>query len=164
MTDMLVKLYHLPPLAPVAAELSEDGVALRRPLACEKHLVTVWFANLFGAGWAGECETAFSRLPVACFIASCKGSILGAACYDCTCRNFFGPIGVAPAWRGRRIGGGLLLSCLHAMAADGYAYAIIGGAGPQAFFARWVGAVPINGSTPGIYPEPLTPVPKNHPA
>ena len=164
MTDMLVKLYDLPPLAPVAAALAEDGVALRRPLACEKHLVTVWFADLFGAGWAAECETAFSRLPVACFIATREGRILGAGCYDCTCRNFFGPIGVVPAWRSRRIGGGLLLSRLHAIAPEAYAYAIIGGAGPQTFFARRVGAVPIDGSNPGIYPEPLTPGPRNTPA
>jgi GNAT superfamily N-acetyltransferase len=153
---MLVKLYALPPLAPLAAALARDAVVMRRPLAYEKHLVTTWFGGHFGAGWASECETAFSRLPVACFIATQEDRIAGAACYDCTCRNFFGPIGVAPMWRGRRIGGGLLLACLHAMAAEGYAYAIIGGAGPLAFFSRWAGAVAIEGSTPGIYPERRT--------
>ncbi|MFO7496847.1 MAG: hypothetical protein R6X05_14575 [Desulfobacterales bacterium] len=115
MTDMLVKLYALPPLAPLAAALARNAVVMRRPLAYEKHLVTTWFGGLFGAGWASECETAFSRLPVACFIATQEDRIAGAACYDCTCRNFFGPIGVAPTWRGRRIGGGpaAILSARH---------------------------------------------------
>lgn len=37
------------------------------------------------------------------------------------------------------------------MAAEGYAYAIIGGAGTAEFYAKAVGPVPIAGSTPGIY-------------
>jgi hypothetical protein len=40
-------------------------------------------------------------------------------------------------------------------ASAGYAYAIIGGAGPTAFYAKTVGAVAIEGSTPGIYRDPL---------
>ncbi len=34
---------------------------------------------------------------------------------------------------------------------EGYAYAIIGGAGPTEFYTKAVGAVAIEGSTPGIY-------------
>jgi len=45
----------------------------------------------------------------------------------------------------------LLLSALHAQRAQGYAYSIIGGVGPAGFYATTVGAVPIEGSTPGIY-------------
>jgi hypothetical protein len=43
------------------------------------------------------------------------------------------------------------LACLQAMRAEGYAYAIIGGVGPAEFYAKTVGAVEIEGSTPGIY-------------
>jgi hypothetical protein len=53
------------------------------------------------------------------------------------------------------IGTALLLLTLDAMAAEGYAYAIIGAAGPADFYARAVGAVPIAGSTPVIYPNLL---------
>ena len=45
----------------------------------------------------------------------------------------------------------MLLATLNAMAHVGYAYAIIGGAGPTGFFEKCVGAFPIPGSTPGIY-------------
>src|SRR6266511_3379092 len=44
-----------------------------------------------------------------------------------------------------------LLAALTAQRDAGYAYAIIGGVGPQAYYAKTVGAVPIEGSTPGAY-------------
>jgi len=42
------------------------------------------------------------------------------------------------------------------MTRTGYAYSIIGGVGPAGFYAEAVGAVPIAGSTPGIYARMLT--------
>lgn len=60
--------------------------------------------------------------------------------------------------RGKGIGEALLIESLAAMRATGYAYAIIGGAGPTQFYARAVGAVEIPGSTPGIYAGMLSPV------
>ena len=77
--------------------------------------------------------------------------MLGFACHDVTCRNFFGPEGVVAEERGRGTGRALLLAALHAQREQGYAYAIIGGVGPAAFYARTVGAVTIADSTPGIY-------------
>jgi predicted N-acetyltransferase YhbS len=53
--------------------------------------------------------------------------------------------------RGKGVGSALVLACLHAMRAQGYGYAIIGGVGPEEFYARTVGAVLIEGSTPGVY-------------
>ena len=53
--------------------------------------------------------------------------------------------------RGRGIGKALLLAALNAMRESGYAYAIIGGVGPAEFYEKAVGAVLIEGSSPGIY-------------
>jgi predicted N-acetyltransferase YhbS len=53
--------------------------------------------------------------------------------------------------RKQGIGTGLLLLALQAMREEGYAYAIIGGAGPTAFYERAVGAIIIPGSAGGIY-------------
>jgi hypothetical protein len=39
---------------------------------------------------------------------------------------------------------------------DVYAYAIIGGVGPEAYYAKTVGATLIEGSSPGIYDFGLT--------
>ena len=98
---------------------------------------------------------AFSNHPISCFLATEEGEIIGFACYDCTCKNFFGPTGVVEEKRSRGIGKALLLCCLHAMAANGYGYAIIGGVGPADFYAKAVGAVEIKGSSPGVYRDRL---------
>ena len=49
------------------------------------------------------------------------------------------------------IGTALLLACLEDMKHAGYGYAIIGGVGPAEYYAKAVGAVPIEGSDVGIY-------------
>ncbi len=150
MADMLVRLYELPPLDAALEALAVDGVQVRRALLSEKPLVKTWMQTYFAA-WAPEVEATFARLPVACFLALRGRALLGFACYDGICRNFFGPTAVLEAERGRGIGRALLLAALHAQRAQGYAYSIIGGVGPAGFYAKTVGAVPIEGSTPGIY-------------
>jgi GNAT superfamily N-acetyltransferase len=88
---------------------------------------------------------------VSCFIALENNQLLGFGCYEATCKNFFGPTGVNEHTRGKGVGKALLLACLQAMRAEGYAYAIIGGVGPAEFYAKIAGAVLIEGSTPGIF-------------
>ncbi len=155
MGDMLVKLYDLPDGAPRLRALRDAGVVVRAAMPYEKQDVVTWVRGRFGDAWAGECEAAFARQPVACFVAAEDGRLRGFACHDCTCPNFFGPMGVAAEARGRGIGSALLLCCLHAMAARGYAYAIIGGAGNGDIYRKAVGAVDIAGSTPGVYRDRL---------
>ena len=148
---MLVRLYDLPNSSTRVERLRAGGVELRRALAPEKHVVVAWVREHFGEGWASECDVSFARLPISCFCAQRGQEILGFACYDATAKAFFGPTGVLEKERQHGIGTALLLVTLEAMAAQGYAYAIIGGAGPADFYTKAVGAVPIAGSTPGIY-------------
>jgi predicted N-acetyltransferase YhbS len=149
--DMLVKLYDLPDSRALFARMVELGITVRRALAPEKHKVAAWVRENFSEGWASESEVAFSRQPVSCFIAVQDGGIVGFACHDATCRNFFGPTGVAPNARNNGVGTALLFACLEAMKQQGFGYAIIGGVGPADYYAKAVGAVPIEGSEPGIY-------------
>jgi GNAT superfamily N-acetyltransferase len=155
MNDLLVRLYDLPAPDRYSGALAAAGVTVRRAMAYEKAPVTAWVRAVFGDAWAGECDVAFAREPVACYVATQGGRIVGFACHDSTCRNFFGPMGVAEGARGRGIGSALLLACLHAMAAAGYAYAIVGGVGDDAIYRDVAGAVVIDGSTPGIYRDRL---------
>ncbi|NKB71226.1 MAG: GNAT family N-acetyltransferase [Candidatus Latescibacteria bacterium] len=155
MPDMLVKLYELPPVAPLVADLQKQGLIIRPAMAYEKHRVVDWVRSTFGEGWASECDISFARQPVSCYIATQDRGVIGFACYDSTCRNFFGPTGVAEEKRGLGLGKTLFLATLHAMAAMGYAYAIVGGAGPTDFYAKTAGATIIEGSKPGIYRDPL---------
>ena len=94
MTDMLVKLYELPPLSPVLEQQQAMGIDIRSPMAAEKPFVLTWIADNFYSHWVGECDVAFSRQPISCFIAVERESMLGFGCYDATCPNFFGPTGV----------------------------------------------------------------------
>jgi GNAT superfamily N-acetyltransferase len=148
---MLVRLYDLPGSAPLVDELRGAGIEVRRALAPERHVVVSWVRQHFSEGWASECEVSFGRLPISCFRAQRGQDVVGFACYDATAKAFFGPTGVLDSERKQGIGTALLLVTLHAMAAEGYAYAIIGWAGPSDFYAKAVGAVPIAGSKPGIF-------------
>ncbi len=149
--DLLVKLYDLPRDA-AASSAPQSGVSVRRAFAAEKAMVTRWVTKRFGERWASESEAAFARLPVACYVGVAEDQLVGFACYDATARGFFGPVGVDEGMRRRGVGRALLLACLHDMAAQGYAYVIIGAAGAAGdFYRKEFGAIPIEGSAPGFY-------------
>ena len=151
MSDLLVKLYDLPASAPLLEQLTESGIRIRRAMASEKTIVTRWVSEQFTNGWSCECEIAFSRQPIACTLATHENILLGFSCHGVICPDFLGPIGVVPEWRRHHVGKALLLASLEALRAQGYAYAIIGWAGPVAFFEKSVGAMLIADSEPGIY-------------
>jgi predicted N-acetyltransferase YhbS len=154
MFDMLVKLYDLPDMGP-AVQLAEDkGYVIRRAMSYERTIVLSWLQELH-TEWVDECAAAFTQNPVACFIATKDGRIVGFANYDVVAKNMFGPTGVEECERGQGIGLALLLVCLQQMRSNSYAYAVIGGVGPQQFYEKAVGAVPIQGSTPGVYIDRL---------
>jgi len=153
LADLLVKLYELP--GPESDRDDSLRVTIRRAMAYEKRAVEEWVREQFGSAWASECDVAFANRPISCYIATHGGEIAGFACYDSTCRGFFGPIGVREAVRGHGIGRALVLSCLRAMAAVGYAYAIVGGIDSPEFYIKTVGAIEIPGSAPGIYRDRL---------
>lgn len=151
MTDMLVKLYDLPPLTPAVDQCAAVGVDIRRALAVEKSLVLRWIGEHFSQNWVNECDCTFARQPISCFLAVENGSMIGFACYDTGYRGIFGPTGVSEQARGKGAGKALLLACLHDMVAQSYAYAVIGWTGPQEFYTKVCGAAPIEGSRPGMY-------------
>jgi GNAT superfamily N-acetyltransferase len=147
--DILIKLYALPPLD--LSGMEDAGVTIRRPIAPERHVVVAWVGREFEPGWASEVEVAFANHPPSCHVAVEGQDILGFACYDATARGLFGPTGVTEVSRGRGIGKALLMVSLHAMREQGYAYAVIGAAGPIDFYRRQVGGMVIPDSWPGLY-------------
>lgn len=151
MKDMLVRLHELPEINALQHKLSKEGIVIRRPIPPEKSFVIDWVYEHFGQYWKNEIDTAFSYLPVHCFIAQRGNDILGFACFETTAKNFFGPTGTMESERGKGIGKVLLIKSLEAMREMGYAYAIIGGVGPAAFYEATVGAHLIPGSELSIY-------------
>jgi predicted N-acetyltransferase YhbS len=155
MPDMLVNLLKLPPLAPSVEGAARDGVLVRRAQPWELSQVRGFVTRHFDGRWADEVSAGFARQPVSVYVAARDGRLVGFAAYECTRRDFFGPAGVAEAERGRGLGRALLLASLWAMREMGYAYAVIGGVGPAAFYERAVGATLIPDSSPGVYADPL---------
>ena len=155
MPDMLVKLYALPPLEPLMQEMTAAKVIIRRARPYEILRVAEFVTKHFAPTWADEISVGYASKPTSVFIAIVDGEVIGFAAYECTARGFFGPTGVDPAFRGKKIGHALLLASLHGLKEMGYAYAIIGAAGPTGFYEKAVGATAIADSVPGIYGEPL---------
>ncbi len=152
--DMLVKLYNLPDKIEGLYALEREGITVRRPLALDKSRVIEYVRTHFYENWANECDVAFSRIPISCFIATKGEEIVGFSAYDVTYRNYFGPTGVSEEYRGKGIGKVLLLKALLAMREEGYGYAIIGWVDSAAkFYEKTVGAIPIEDSFPGIYKD-----------
>jgi predicted N-acetyltransferase YhbS len=152
---MLVQLLKLEAVEPLVQHMRKDGVIIRRAMAHEASRVREFVEKTFGIAWADEITVAYANKPISLFIAIRDGEVIGFGAYETTRRGFFGPTGVAPSERGKHIGKALLLACLWGLREMGYAYAIIGGAGPVDFYAKHCGATIISDSEPGIYADPL---------
>ena len=151
MPDMLVKLYNLDDDWRFIARQKELGIAIRKPIGPEKHLIVDWISASFSAGWAAEADAAISNRPCSCFVSVEASAIIGFACYDATALGFFGPVGVAASNRGRCTGSALLKACLLDMKLKGYGYAVVGDVNEPDFYRKTVGAIEIPDSSPGIY-------------
>lgn len=147
--DMLVKLYEVQDCPELMEKLKAEGVLIKKAMTPDLTKITSWVRETFGQGWADECTAGI--LSDGCWIAVKDKKVIGFACYDATMKDFFGPTGVAEDMRGHGIGKALLIRCMISMRERGYAYAIIGSAGPKDFYKKAVGAVGIEGSIPGAY-------------
>ena len=151
MPDLLVNLLRLPPLEPLMLELETTGILIRRAQPFEITLVRSFVEEAFSVAWADEISVGFANKPVSVYIAIVKKEIVGFAAYECTRRDFFGPMGVAEGMQGRGIGKALLLASLWGLREMGYVYGIVGRAGPVEFYEQAFGAIVIPDSDPGIY-------------
>lgn len=155
MPDMLVPLLMLPESKPLIEELRADGIAIRPAHPFEMTRLRAFIEEHFSAAWADEAVTGLFNKPVTTLIAVENKKIVGFGSYECTRRDYFGPTGVAESHRGRNIGKALLIACLEGLRDMGYAYAIIGGAGPVDFYAKCVNASVIPDAERGIYTDML---------
>ena len=148
--DLLVNLYSRR-MAELATRVRDVGATIRVALPPEQHIIKDWVRANFSEYWVSEVSAAMAHQPPGCLVAIVEGQLVGFACYDATARGFFGPTGVAQDQRGKNIGLALFYHTLVAMKAQGYAYAIIGSAGPVDFYVRAVGAIPIEADKEDIY-------------
>lgn len=153
MPDMLVRLYDLPATPILPETLKSENIQIKRAMTCDKWQVVRFVQQTFNDSWASECDVCFANKPVTCFIAvKDSKDIVGFACYEATFRDYFGPTGVHPDYRGKGLGTILLLHALHGLCELGYGYAVIGGAVDAiGFYQKTVDAVVIPHSVPSIY-------------
>jgi hypothetical protein len=137
MAEMMVNLRVLRDLEPVLDEQKANGVEIRRARIDESDLIAEWVRENINPNWGVVCEVALELTPPSCFIAYQKNTadetdelsaenILGFACYDVVTKGVFGPSGVREDHQNDDISTALLMSCLHAMAEEDYAHAVIG--------------------------------------
>ncbi len=148
--DCLVNLYSRR-MDSLQKRVEAVEAIIRVALPPELHLIQSWVREHFSEYWVSEVTIAMAHQPPGCLVAILDGQLVGFACYDATARGFFGPTGVAESHRGKNIGLALFYHTLAAMKSHGYAYAIIGSAGPVDFYVKAVGAVPIEASGDDIY-------------
>lgn len=151
MADMLVKLYEVEPCDELIKNLEAEGIKIKRAMSADKSLILNFIKEAFSQGWADEAEKSIMSSPSSCYIATMDGKVMGFGCYDTTAKGFFGPTGVDETMRGKGVGKALLIKCLVSMYEAGYAYAIIGDAGPEKFYEKNCNAVVIPDCNPGIY-------------
>src|SRR5690242_6607854 len=130
MPDMLVNLLALPSRPDVA----DHDVTIRRARPFEITVVRQFIETNFSVAWADEVSVGFAHKPVTVFIATRQRRVIGFAGYECTRKAFFGPTGVADGERGLGVGKALLIASLWGLRELGYAYGIIGAAGPVEFY------------------------------
>jgi len=155
MPDLLVPLYKLPPRETGLDALRDQNLVIRRANTFEIAPITAFIREQFGQTWADETLAALTRQPVSCFIAIDDKKCVGFGTYESTRKAYFGPTGVEPSYRGKGLGKALLIQCLWGLYDLGYAYGIIGAAGPVEFYQKTVGAIVIPDSSPGIYTDLL---------
>lgn len=155
MPDMLVKLYELPQLEPILAQLAKTATTVRRAKAPERRIVVDWVTREFSPRWGDQCNQTFDIIPPRTFIALDDNAIIGFASYDAVFLGVFGPMGVMESFRRKGVGGALLMVCLEAMRDEGYVYGIIGRVGPTEFYSRLSKATIIPDSDPGMHTDLL---------
>lgn len=148
--DLLVNLYSRR-IEELGRRAESVDATIRVALPPEQHIVKQWVRTHFSEYWVSEVSAAMAHQPPGCLIATIDGQLVGFACYDATARGFFGPTGVSEDQRGKGIGLALFHRALLAMKAQGYAYAVIGAAGPVDFYVNAAGAMPIPSDNEDIY-------------
>lgn len=134
--------------APAAAEIfpaDAEGYAVRRATPADEAAFAEFCRREWTEGWTTEGRIGLAKRPSSLFLATRAAGegeeIVGFAVYEANqCLGCFGPTGVAPAHRGKRLGARLLYATLIDMKRLGRPACEIGWVGPVDFYHRTVGA------------------------
>lgn len=121
--------------------LRAAGFEIRRALMADWDDVMALLSRLWPA-WIPEVERALSNYPISLHLALHQKKVAAFSAHDGNNQNtgWFGPMGTDPDYRGKNLGGVLLLRCLADIKAQGHRRAIIPWVGPYAFYLHYADA------------------------
>lgn len=121
--------------------LRAAGFEIRRALMADWDDVMALLARHWPA-WIPEVERALSNYPISLHLALHQKKVAAFSAHDGNNQNtgWFGPMGTDPDYRGKNLGGVLLLRCLADIKAQGHRRAIIPWVGPYAFYLHYADA------------------------
>ncbi|MBC5637522.1 GNAT family N-acetyltransferase [Ornithinibacillus sp. BX22] len=125
---------------------SLDSLGIKKAIPADEKQLVSFVEQHFSKELAETIGDAFDHNESNVYIAvDDSKAIIGFAAFDVYKRKkgYFGPMGVIHSNRAKGIGYRLLHHCLRDMKELGYAYAIIGGAGPIEFYEKACQAVVI---------------------
>ncbi len=117
------------------------GIELRRAGGEDWNELKSFLAQYWPT-WIPEVWCSMQNTPASVHIAVSAGDVVAFSAFEGNNAGLgtFGPMGTAPAFRGRGIGEMLLRYCLNDLAAMGYERVTIPWVAPIGFYARMVGA------------------------
>ena len=118
------------------------GVGVGRATPAMRERVLAFIEHEFGRTWRFEASRAFENDPPTIFFVEADGQVAGFAAHEANNRGlgFFGPTGVARAYRGRGLGARLLQASLADLHRLGYERAVIAWTDAIDFYRKACGA------------------------
>jgi GNAT superfamily N-acetyltransferase len=129
-------------------DMTYPEVTIKRAEIEDKQILVSFASEHFGAGWTETIENGFHKRVIPIFLARKDGNIVGFSSYDVyrDQKGIYGPMGVVKTERKKGLGSLLLHEALSDMKQQGYAYIVLGEAGPIEYYEKECGAtlIPLN--------------------
>jgi hypothetical protein len=124
-------------------ELSNPRVIIKRAVAEDEDMLMNFTAEHFGEGWKETLANGFRKEEIPIFLAWKAEKLIGFSSYDIyrDQKAIYGPMGVIESERKNRLGSLLLHEALSDMKRKGYAYIVLGEAGPIEYYEKECGAI-----------------------
>ncbi|WP_421378925.1 GNAT family N-acetyltransferase [Bacillus salacetis] len=131
-------------------EIPNPGVTIKRAAAGDEQRLVDFAAEHFGEGWTKTLKNGFHQEEIPIFLAWKSEKLIGFSSYDIYLnqKGIYGPMGVIKEERKNRLGSILLHEALSDMKRKGYAYIVLGEAGPIEYYEKECGAMLIPFSSP----------------
>jgi hypothetical protein len=124
-------------------EFTNHDVTIRRAVKTDEVRVLTFTSANFGEPWVETLKYGFKQEEIPIFLAWKNDKLVGFSSYDVyrSQKGIYGPMGVVKTERKTGAGSMLLHEALEDMKDKGYAYIILGEAGPIEYYEKECGAV-----------------------